>query len=71
MSRLTAAIAATGAGVQEIVHDRAFSGPDVFSTAVAVTVDTAGRDHVARIVAQLAADGFCVSPSSGDWPPVD
>jgi threonine dehydratase len=71
MSRLTAAIAAAGAGVQEIVHDRAFSGPDVFSTAVAVTVDTAGRDHVARIVAQLAADGFRVSPSSGDWRPVD
>lgn len=71
MSRLTAAIAAAGAGVQEIVHDRAFSGPDVFSTAVAVTVDTAGREHVARIVAQLAADGFRVSPSSGDWPSVD
>lgn len=66
MARLTAAIAAAGAGVQEIVHDRAFSGPDVFSTAVAVTVDTAGREHVQRIVEQLAADGFRVSPASGD-----
>jgi hypothetical protein len=42
------------------VHDRAFSGPDVFSTSVAVTVDTADRDHVAALAAALAAAGFAV-----------
>jgi threonine dehydratase len=68
IARLTAAIAAAGAGVQEIVHDRAFSGPDVFSTAVAVTVDTADREHVARLVARLAAEGFQVAPASGPAP---
>jgi alkylated DNA nucleotide flippase Atl1 len=37
LSRLTAASAAAGASVREIVHDRAFAGPDVFSTGVEVT----------------------------------
>jgi threonine dehydratase len=68
IARLTAAIAAAGAGVQEIVHDRAFSGPDVFSTAVAVTVDTADREHVARLVERLATEGFHVAPASGPAP---
>jgi threonine dehydratase len=58
IARLTAAIAAAGASVREIVHDRAFSGADVFSTAVEVTVETAGHDHVAALAAALGADGF-------------
>ena len=60
IARLSAVIAAAGANVREIVHDRAFSGPDVFSTSVAVTVDTADRDHVAALAAALAAAGFSV-----------
>ena len=60
IARLSAVIAAAGANVREIVHDRAFSGPDVFSTSVAVTVDTADRDHVAALAAALAAAGFAV-----------
>ncbi len=60
IARLSAVIAAAGANVREIVHDRAFSGPDVFSTSVEVTVDTADRDHVAALAASLAAAGFAV-----------
>jgi threonine dehydratase len=60
IAKLTAAIAAAGASVQEIVHDRAFSGPDVFSTSVQVTVETADRDHVAALARRLEADGFTV-----------
>jgi len=60
IARLSAVIAAAGANVREIVHDRAFSGPDVFSTSVAVTVDTADRDHVDALAAALAAAGFSV-----------
>ena len=63
IARLTAAIAAAGASVREIVHDRAFSGPDVFSTAVEVTVETADREHVAALAARLQADGFTVEPA--------
>jgi threonine dehydratase len=64
IARLTAAIAAAGASVREIVHDRAFSGPDVFSTAVDVTVETADREHVAALAERLRADGFAVVPAS-------
>jgi threonine dehydratase len=60
IARLTAAIAAAGASVQEIVHDRAFSGPDVFSTAVQVTVETADRGHAEMLFERLRADGFSV-----------
>lgn len=60
IAKLTAAIAAAGASVQEIVHDRTFSGPDVFSTSVQVTVETADRDHVAALARRLEAEGFAV-----------
>lgn len=61
IARLAGVIAAAGANVREIVHDRAFSGPDVFSTSVAVTVETADRDHVAALAAQLGAAGFPIA----------
>jgi len=63
IARLTAVIAAAGASVREIVHDRAFSGADVFSSGVEVTVETAGHDHVAALAAALAADGFTIRPT--------
>ena len=65
IARLTAAIADAGASVLEIKHDRAFSGPDVFSTTVEVTVEAADRDHVARLYQQLRDGGFQVIPSTG------
>ena len=58
IARLTAVIAAAGASVREIVHDRAFSGADVFSTGVEVTVETSGHDHVAALAAALHREGF-------------
>jgi threonine dehydratase len=64
IAKLTAAIAAAGASVQEIVHDRAFSGPDVFSTSVQVTVETADRDHVGALARRLEAEGFTVTPAT-------
>ena len=64
IARLTAAIAAGGASVREIVHDRAFSGADVFSTGVEVTVETAGHDHVATLARALEADGFAVTSAT-------
>jgi threonine dehydratase len=64
IARLTAAIAAAGANVREIVHDRAFSGPDVFSTAVEVTVETADREHAVALFARVESAGFSVSLSA-------
>lgn len=60
IARLTAAIAAAGASVQEIVHDRVFSGCDVFSTAVQVTVETADRSHAESLFERLRTEGFAV-----------
>jgi threonine dehydratase len=65
IAKLTAAIAAAGASVQEIVHDRTFSGPDVFSATVQVTVETADRDHVAALHERLLAEGFAITPAIG------
>ena len=67
IARLTAAIAAAGASVRELVHDRAFAGPDVFSSGVEVTVETADRDHWAALVERLETEGFTVLP--GPRPP--
>jgi threonine dehydratase len=64
VARLTAVIAATGASVKEIVHDRLFSGADIFSTAVEVTVETADRAHVATLVERLRAEGFPVAAAA-------
>ena len=65
IARLTAALAAAGASVQEIVHDRAFTGPDVFVTNVEVTVETSGRDHAQAVYDQLRTAGFLVAVSTG------
>jgi threonine dehydratase len=68
IAKLTAAIAAAGASVQEIVHDRAFSGPDVFVTSVEVTVETSDRDHVFALSDHLRTAGFVVVPSAAAGP---
>lgn len=48
-------IAATGASIKEIVHDRAFSGPDLSAVRVVCVVETTGRAHVDELHAALAA----------------
>jgi len=64
IARLTASIAAAGAGVVEIVHDRTFSGADVFSVTVEVTVQTADHAQVASLRERLRGDGFELLPSA-------
>ena len=65
IARLTAAIATAGASVQEIVHERAFSGPDMFLASVEVTVETADRTHAAAVAEHLRQAGFTVVPAAG------
>jgi len=64
IARLTRAIADAGASVQQIVHERTFSGADVFSTSVEVTVETSDRDHIHQLERQLVAAGFAVEPAT-------
>ena len=47
-------IASTGASVKEIVHDRAFSGPDLSEVRVVCVVETTGHGHVLQLHRALA-----------------
>jgi threonine dehydratase len=58
LAELCRVIAATGASVNQIDHDRAFSGPDVSATHVVCTVETRDRAHVAALHRALRKAGF-------------
>ena len=60
LARLTAVIAASGASIKEIVHDRAFSGPDLSAVRVVCVVETTGHDHVKALHAALGDAGIRV-----------
>jgi threonine dehydratase len=55
LARLAEVIASTGASIKEIVHDRAFSGPDLSAVRVVCVVETTGHDHVAALHRALDA----------------
>jgi threonine dehydratase len=65
VARLATAIAATGASIREIIHDRQFAGPDASSTGVEVTVETADRAHIATLIERLEREGFVVASATG------
>jgi threonine dehydratase len=69
IAALTAVIAEAGANVQEIVHERTFAGPEVFSASVAVTVETSGPDHIAALSDRLRDRGFIVKDDRHDGGP--
>ncbi|HYR01565.1 MAG TPA: threonine ammonia-lyase [Casimicrobiaceae bacterium] len=61
LARLAELIAATGASIREIVHDRAFSGPDLSAVRVVCDVETTGHDHVRQLHDALTAAGLAIS----------
>ena len=60
LARLAEVIASTGASIKEIVHDRAFSGPDLSAVRVVCVVETTGHAHVEELHAALSAAGMRV-----------
>jgi threonine dehydratase len=64
LARLAQRIAAAGASVKEITHDRAFCGPDVTAVDVVCTVETADRAHIAELYRQLREEGIAVCGES-------
>ncbi|MDQ2916698.1 MAG: threonine ammonia-lyase [Pseudomonadota bacterium] len=54
LARLAEVIASTGASIKEILHDRAFSGPDLSEVRVVCVVETTGHDHMAKLHRALA-----------------
>jgi threonine dehydratase len=60
LARLAQVIAGAGASIKEIVHDRAFAGPDLSAVRVVCVVETTGHEHVAALHAALAGAGVKV-----------
>jgi threonine dehydratase len=58
LAELCRVIADCGASVNQVDHDRAFSGPDVSATHVVCTVETRDRAHVAELHRALRKAGF-------------
>jgi threonine dehydratase len=58
LAHLASLIAESGASIQQITHDRVFSGPDVSSVRVVCDVETHDAEHVQQILDALAAKGI-------------
>jgi threonine dehydratase len=58
LAELCRVIAAAGASVRDIMHDRAFSGPDVSAVNAVCTVETRHRGHIAALHRALRRSGF-------------
>lgn len=58
LAELSRVIAACGASVKDIAHDRAFSGADVSAVNVFCTVETRDRAHIAALHRALKKSGF-------------
>jgi threonine dehydratase len=57
LADLAKQIAATGASIKEVVHDRAFASSDVSTVTVLCTVETRNHDHFAQLRAHLKTQG--------------
>src|SRR3984893_4962411 len=57
LADIASQIAANGASIKQVVHDRAFASPDVSIVNVLCTVETRNHEHLAQLRAQLKARG--------------
>jgi len=57
LADLAAQIAAAGASVKQVVHDRAFAGSDISAVHVLCTVETRNHEHLAELRENLRAHG--------------
>ena len=62
LAELSRVIAAAGASIKDIAHERAFSGPDVSAVRVVCTVETRDAKHVRTLHLALRKAGFPVVP---------
>jgi threonine dehydratase len=58
LADLAREIAATGASIKQVVHERAFGSADVSTVNVLCTVETRNADHVAEVRAHLKSRGI-------------
>lgn len=62
---LSGVLAAAGANVTEIVHNRTFAGPDLSRVHVLCTVETRDRAHIGEIQQRLAESGVEFADGEG------
>lgn len=60
LAELTRVVAASGASIKDIEHDRAFSGPDVSAVNAVCTVETRDHAHIRALHRALRQHGFPV-----------
>jgi threonine dehydratase len=58
LAALTKLIADSGASIKEIVHERAFTGSDVFAVSVLCTIETRDQAHLAEIFGRLEEEAI-------------
>ncbi|MGH7211575.1 MAG: threonine ammonia-lyase, partial [Acetobacteraceae bacterium] len=58
LHELTRLIAAHRANIVDTLHNRAYYGVNLGDTAIDVTLETRGREHVAEILRALTAEGY-------------
>ena len=58
LAELARLVAATGASIRDIAHDRAFSGADVSAVNAVCTVETRDRAHIRELHRALRKHGF-------------
>jgi threonine dehydratase len=58
LAELAGVIASCGASINQVAHDRAFSGPNVSETRVVCTVETKDKAHIAALHRALRKAGF-------------
>jgi threonine dehydratase len=61
LADLTAQIAAAGASINQVVHDRAFASSDVSAVNVMCTVETRDRAHLEEVLSRLKERGVKTS----------
>src|SRR4029077_7378422 len=61
LADLTAQIAAVGASIKEVVHDRAFASSDLSAVNVLCTVETRDRAHLEKVLSRLHDHGVTTS----------
>lgn len=67
LAELTATIAASGANVLQINHDRAFGGADFSRVAVTCIVETRDAAHIGKVQEYLASKGIDVISQTSPW----
>ncbi len=60
LAAFATAVAAAGASIKQIQHERAFGGPDISTVLVDCTVEVRDVSHARSLYASLETDGFRV-----------